>query len=808
MNGILEDLENKYLFFDGGYGTMFQSLGLKPGELPETWNIKESRKVTDVHKAYIKAGANIIKTNTFGANSLKFGDEGEFCLADIVTAAVNNAKKAVAEAENDSPAGNKYIALDIGPLGKLLKPFGDMDFEEAVDIFKKTVEIGMKAGADCVLIETMNDIYEAKAAILAARETTDAPVFLTAAFDENHKLLTGSDPKTVVAVAEGLGVSGVGVNCSLGPVELLPVVEEICKYASVPVICNPNAGLPKTVDGKTVYDIEPELFAETMEKMAGFGVKLFGGCCGTNPQYIEAVRNRINKLSYRPCTKKDYTVSSSYTHSVVFDDKCVLIGERINPTGKKKFKEALRNNDMDYILSEAVKQQDNGAHILDVNVGLPEINEVEMMVNTIKELQAVTDLPLQVDTTNATAMEKALRIYNGKALINSVNGKAAVMREIFPLVKKYGGVLIALTIDENGIPETAEGRVKIALGIIKEAEKYGIASKDIIVDPLCMSVSSDKNSAAVTLECIEKLKALGIKSSLGVSNISFGLPGREYINSSFFTLALKNGLNAAIMNPGSVEMMKAYKTYNALMAKDVNFEEYIEYASGIVNTVESVKSVKQASAKTEAVSDDELIKAIVKGLKDKAGSLTEEYLNSMEPLNIIDEKIIPALDYVGRGFENKTMFLPQLLMSAEASAVSFEKIKNYMDKSGNKGESKGRIIIATVKGDIHDIGKNIVKTLLENYGYDVIDLGKDVEPALILETAKRENIKLVGLSALMTTTVPAMEETIKLLRSELKDVRICVGGAVLTKEYADMIGADKYAKDAMETVRYAEEVYS
>lgn len=805
---VVEKAYEGYLFFDGGCGTILQAQGLKPGELPETWNILHKDIIENLHKDYLEAGANILKTNTFGANIMKFNDKtGDFTLKNIIENAIDIARSAINSVEHD--INKRYVALDIGPLGKLLKPLGDLDFEDAVSIFKETIKIGASYGVDLILIETMNDLYEAKAAIIAAKEASDLPVFLTTAYDESEKLLTGADPMTVVATAEALRVDAVGVNCSLGPDKMIHIAELLTRYASIPVICNPNAGLPRTENGKTVFDVGPELFTKYMLEIASKGVRIFGGCCGTTPAHIKAMSDAIKATTPLPITEKNDTIVTSYTHSVLFDKKPILIGERINPTGKKKFKQALRDQDMDYILGEGIKQQDNGADVLDVNVGLPEIDEIAMMEKVVTELQAVTDLPLQIDTTDAVAMERALRLYNGKAMVNSVNGKEHELEKILPLVAKYGGLLVALTIDEGGIPTTARGRVEIAEKIYKRALEYGIKPKDIIIDPLCMSISAEPGAAEVTLESLRIIKSeLNGKTSLGVSNISFGLPNREYINSAFFTMAMHNGLNAAIMNPGSFEMMKAYRTYNALSAIDDNCTEYIEYVTTLPEmTVAASTSTVAPSGKGMVEGLDPLTEAITKGLKDRAASLTSEYLNTKDSLEIIDGNIIPALDIVGKGFENKTMFLPQLLMSAEAASSAFDVIREKMTKEGNKGETKGRVVIATVKGDIHDIGKNIVKTLLENYGYDVIDLGKDVPPELIVETVKKENIKLVGLSALMTTTVPSMEETIKLLRKECNDTKVVVGGAVLTKEYADMIGADKYAKDAMETVRYAEELF-
>lgn len=809
LMNILEKINSGFTYFDGGCGTILQEQGLKPGELPETWNIIHPEIIQKMHYDYLCSGVNILKTNTFGANSLKFGDEGELSLENIISAAINNARAAISKAPADT---ERYVALDVGPLGKLLKPLGDMEFEHAVTIFKKTIELGAKYGADLVLVETMNDIYEAKAALLAASEVTDLPVFLTCAYDESGKLLTGADPKSVVAVAEGLGVSAVGINCSLGPKQMAPLVEELSAYASVPVICNPNAGLPRTENGKTIFDVGPEDFAKAMKLIIEAGAQILGGCCGTTPAHIKATVLESANHTAKPVTEKNITMVTSYTHSVIFDRKPILIGERINPTGKSKFKQALRDHNIDYILQEGLTQQEKKADILDVNVGLPEIDEVAMMIEVVCELQAVTDLPLQIDTTNVEAMEKALRVYNGKAMINSVNGKEEVMNAIFPLVKKYGGLCVALTIDEDGIPTTAEGRLAIAKKIYEKAAEYGIKPKDIIVDPLCMSISAEPESANVTLEALRLIRdKLNGKTSLGVSNISFGLPSRDLVNGTFFTMAMQNGLSAAIMNPNSAEMMKAYYTFCALNAIDANCGDYIDYASNLPSMVAAAPSAKpgEAPVANDNSNLDALTVAITKGLKDRAAALTSEYLGrGDQAIDIIDGYLIPALDIVGKGFEKKTVFLPQLLMSAEAASGAFDVIKSYFEKNGAKQEKKGKIIMATVKGDIHDIGKNIVKVLLDNYGYDVVDLGKDVDPEIIVSTAKEQNIRLVGLSALMTTTVPAMEETIKQLRAAGLDVKVVVGGAVLTQEYADMIGADKYAKDAMETVRYAEEFFA
>ena len=786
---ILEKIKSQRVYFDGGYGTNLQKAGLLPGELPEKWNMEKPEIITKLHRDYLEAGCDILKTNTFGANVLKF-NEAE--LEKIIFSAVENAKKAVAE----SGLSDKYIALDIGPTGKLLKPLGDLEFEDAVEVFAKTVTIGAKAGVDLILIETMNDTLETKAAVVAAKENSSLPVFVTNAYDESGKLMTGASPEAMVTLLEGLRVDALGINCSLGPDKMLPVVKKLTDNASIPVIVNPNAGLPVIKDGKTVFDVDAKAFSQSMIEIAKMGAGIFGGCCGTTPEYIEETKAETEKLAFISVLKKDKTVVSSYTHTVEFGEKPILIGERINPTGKKLFKEALREKNFEYILKEGISQEDAGADILDVNVGLPEIDEKEVLTHTVKILQGVTDLPLQIDTSNAEAMASALRVYNGKPLINSVNGKRESMEEIFPLAAKYGGVVIALTLDESGIPETTEGRIKIAEKIIKTAKEYGIDKKDLIFDPLAMTISSDSASALTTLESLKELQKMGVKTSLGVSNVSFGLPKRSIINSTFFALSLESGLNAAIMNPHSSEMMDVYYGFCALHNLDERCENYINYASSGAEEV--------AVSVTEENPEKALIHAILKGLSDVAEENTKKLLKEKEPLSVIDECIIPALDEMGSKFEKKLAFLPQLLMSAEAAKSAFDVIKESMQNCGEKRAKKYKVVIATVKGDIHDIGKNIVKVLLENYDFDVIDLGKDVPPEKIVETAKRENAKLIGLSALMTTTVPAMEETIKLLKQEIPDCKVVVGGAVLTQEYSDMIGADKYAKDAMETVRYAE----
>lgn len=793
---IREELGRRIIFFDGGLGSLLQERGLKPGELPETWNLTRPEVLYDIHRAYLDAGADIILANTFGANGFKYDN-----LEEIVTAAVVNAKKAVAD------SGRKaYVALDMGPTGKLLKPMGTLDFEECVSIYADVVRYGAKAGADLILIETMSDTYELKAAVLAAKENSNLPVVATVVFDEHHKMLTGATPEVVVALLEGLRVDAIGMNCGLGPKQMKPIFETMARYASIPLVITPNAGLPRSENGKTVYDVGPEEFAEDMEEIINMGAWMAGGCCGTTPAHIKALTERCFGITPKPLTDKDYTIVTSYSTAVELGGRPVIIGERINPTGKSKFKQALRDNNMEYILEEGVKQADSGAHILDVNVGLPEIDEPAMMRRTVYELQSVLPLPLQIDTTDPVAMEQAMRIYNGKPMINSVNGKEEIMHQIFPLVQKYGGTVIGLALDEAGIPDTAEGRLAVAKKIYDTAAQYGIKPKDIVIDALTMTMSTDNNSANITLDTVREIKAHGGRTVLGVSNISFGLPQREVINSGFFLMAMQAGLSAGIINPNARAMIQAYDTYCVLGGFDSQCMSYIEkYAvaepTPVAQTVTSVKQAGKAVTGNLSLTD-----CIVKGLKEQAYKATKEELGTKDTMEIINGELVPALDIVGKGFEKGTVFLPQLLMSAEAAKAGFEAIKEYVSSQGTNQEKKATIVIATVKGDIHDIGKNIVKVLLENYGYDVIDLGKDVPPETVVDKVIETHAPLVGLSALMTTTVVSMEETIKKLHESAPWCKIMVGGAVLTQEYADMIGADFYGKDAMQSVYYAEEL--
>ena len=887
MSKLRELLGKEILFLDGGTGSVLQEWGLKPGELPETWNYKKQDKIVQLGYNYFEAGSNIIYTNTFGAYKTKFGLD----LKKIIAGGVECARKAretwISKCEAEGKKAQKcFIAYDAGPCGKLLKPMGDLDFEDAVSVFRSSFDIALEFDIDAIVIETMNDAYEAKACVVAAKEAREeavkkfgeekkVPILVTTVFDLQSHLLTGADPETMVAILEGLGVDALGLNCCLGPKEMMEPVRRLVEASSIPVICKPNAGLPKDVNGKTVFDVGPEDFASAMLENAKLGACILGGCCGTTPNHITELKKACCKelnVSYKgtvtsdiplfkEITFKNKTILSSYTHTVQIGGGAVpcLIGERINPTGKKKFKEALRAKDLPYIIHQGLDQEAAGCHVLDVNVGLPEIDEKEMMVKVMTELQAVTDLPLQLDTSSPEVMEAALRRYNGKALVNSVNGKQHIMDEVFPLVKKYGGVVVGLTIDEDGIPETTEGRVKIAEKIYKNADKWGIPRKDVIIDSLTMAVSSDINAAKATLETIRIIRdKFGGSSVLGVSNISFGLPNRAFVTSTFFTLAMHNGLGAAIMNPLEHEMMKAWYCYVLLNAQDKDCLNYIGFStrfderkqadaeknalqgvqgainaiynafpsSGQVNPAPAGNTILQAlsqsnsgknnsqsqgsenKAETSGAEKSQLQNAVIHGLKEDSAKFTEQFLDSgKSAVEIIDGHLIPGLDYVGKQFEAKKMYLPQLLMAADAAKSAFEKIKAFLEKTGQKGEPKGTCIVATVHGDIHDIGKNIVKVLLENYDFKVIDMGKDVPPEVIVEACKKDHVELVGLSALMTTTVPAMKATIELLRKECPWAKACVGGAVMTQEYADSIGADFYAKDAMDTVKYAQKLF-
>ncbi len=802
---VLDYLGKEILYFDGAMGTRLQAAGLKPGELPEVWNITRGDVVADIHASYVRAGANILKSNTFGANALKMQGSG-YSVENVVLAAFENARRAFASVP-EMPEEKKFSALDLGPTGKLLAPYGDLQFEEAVSLYAEIVRAGVKAGADLVLIETMSDTYEARSAILAAKENSSLPVFVTFTFDKDGKLLNGADVETAVLMADGLGVDAVGFNCGLGPDLVAKLLPRARRVTALPIIANPNAGLPVEKDGKTVFSSGPEEFADYMLDVYREGGTVLGGCCGTDPGYIRLVAERTkgmkpvswNETAVTKNAEKGDSVTAvtGYGAPVYFGKEPVLIGERINPTGKPALKEALRNGDMDYICRLGLEQLENGAHVLDVNTGLPGLNEAETLCKAVTSLQSITPAPLEIDTSNYEAMERALRLYNGKPLLNSVNGKPESMAKVFPLAKKYGAAVVGLCLDEGGIPDTAEGRLAIADKIIQTAAEYGIKAKDIIIDPLALTVSTDNRNSAIDLAVIKALKTKGIHTVMGVSNISFGLPNRDAVNSAFFAMSLAAGLSSAIMNPQSERMMEAYHAYCALSGADKGCKEFVARYANAPKT--------KAAA---VVSEYSLYDAIVKGLTDQSGSAAKKLLEENKtPLEIINGFIIPALNNVGEGFGKKTLFLPQLLMAADAAKAAFDELKKQMQKSRQTDEIQGDIIVlAVVKGDIHDIGKNIVKVLWENYGYHVVDLGKDVSPETVVEAVEKHQARLVGLTALMTTTVAAMEDTINALRRKT-DTNILVGGAVMTQEYAGSIGADGYAPDAVAAVNYANRLF-
>ncbi len=798
--GLKEYIKKNILIFDGAMGTMLQKKGLKLGENPELLNIKEPDIIEEIHKEYINSGANVITTNTFGANELKL----KLCNLEVEDA-VDAAVKIARRAKGDS---GTYIALDIGPIGELLEPMGTLSFDRAYEIFKRQIIQGTNSGVDIILIETMTDLYELKAAILAAKENSDLPVFCTMTFEENLRTFTGCSPEAMVLVLEGLGVDALGVNCSLGPKQLKPVIEEICSIAHIPVMIQPNAGLPTlSIGNETRYDVTKEEFADTLCGFIDSGVRIIGGCCGTTPEYIRALSNTVKEKKIIPITREYYSAICTPS-KVVRIDGVRIIGERINPTGKKIFKEALKNGDLDYILSQAVSQIEAGAHILDVNVGLPEIDEPSMMHKVIKEIQGIIDTPLQIDSSDHKAIETGLRYYNGKPILNSVNGEDTVLDKILPLVKKYGASVVGLTLDERGIPVKAEERFEIAKKIINKAVEYGIKKEDVFIDCLVLTVSAQQEEVHETLKAVRMVKEkLGVKTVLGVSNISFGLPNRELINETFLALALANGLDLPIINPNAKGVTRVIDSYNVLYNYDKGAKSYINnYANVEVSTEVTAKGTTKNNLGANSNANHDLKYIVIKGLKEEAKQATIELLKSKKELEIVNEYLIPALDEVGSKYEKGELFLPQLIQSAETVKNAFSILKTEIAKSNTKSISKGKIIVATVKGDIHDIGKNIVKVILENYGYEMIDLGKDVPIKTVVEEAKKHEVSLIGLSALMTTTLKSMEETIKALREDGYNGNIFVGGAVLTKDTAERIGADFYAKDAKESVEIARKV--
>ncbi len=782
-------LKKEFVSLDGAMGTMLQARGLKMGETPEVLNIENPQMLTEIHKEYIEAGADVIYANTFGANRYKLEHCG-YTVQEIIKAGIQNARKACEGRET-------LVALDIGPIGQLLEPTGSLTFEEAYDIYKEEILAG--SDADVIVFETMTDLYELKAAVLAAKENSDKPIICTMTFEENMHTFTGCAISSMALTLEGLGVDAVGVNCSLGPAELYPVAEEMCKWTTLPVVLKPNAGLPDPVTNE--YNITPKEFAELMRKIVPLGVKIFGGCCGTDPEFIKELNSMLKGEKFAEIQKEIPAACCSPSKTVVID-RPRIIGERINPTGKKRFKEALLVNDMDYILGQAIEQVHGGADILDVNVGLPGIDEKDMMCRAVKAVQGVVDVPLQLDSTIPEVLEAALRVYNGKPIVNSVNGEEKSLQTVLPLVKKYGAAVVGLCLDENGIPKTAEGRFKIAEKILDRALKLGIKRENVYIDCLTLTVSAEQDAAMETLSALHRVKTeLGLKTVLGVSNISFGLPERIIVTKNFLTMALTNGLDLPIINPNLFDMTAAVRAYNVLAGYDKNSMEYVKYYGGN-NENKPDTANKQAEKK-----DIDLNYAIANGLKAEGAKITEELLKTTDPMEIINGILIPALDKTGADFESGKIFLPQLILSAGVAQSCFEAIKNFFARSGKKSVSKGKIILATVKGDIHDIGKNIVKVLLENYGYDVIDLGKDVDYQAVVDCAIENNVHLIGLSALMTTTLVSMEKTIKLLHQNNVDCKIMVGGAVLTPEYAEKIGADYYAKDAKESCDIAKRVF-
>ncbi len=788
---IIDALKEKRLIFDGGMGTMIDPKDIPEGSIPESMVLNCPQKITDIHKAYIDAGADVITTATFGANALKLKPFG-MTVKEVYEAGVSCAKNAL------KLSGKKaFIAGDIGPLGKLLSPIGDLAFDDAYDLFFEMAKAAEEAGADLILIETINDAYELKASVLAAKEAVSIPVIATVAADEKGKLLTGAPIEAVGALLQSLGIDGAGLNCSFGPDKMIKTAERLYNSCSLPLIINPNAGLPRALPGgKAEYDMDEKAFASYCRDLAPFASAM-GGCCGTDPGYIKCLIEEIKDIPLPVKKVITKTIVTSGMEAVeIGPDSPVIIGERINPTGKKLLKEALRSGDVGSILKEGIRQQDAGAHILDINTGLPGIDEADAMVNIIHQLQGMISCPLQIDSSDPAVLEAAMRMVNGKPVINSVTGSKKSMDTLFPLVKKYGGAVVGLTLDEKGIPDTAEGRFSIAEKIVEEAAKYGIEKYDILIDPLTMAVSAGQD-ARVTLDAIKLIRErLSVNTILGVSNISFGLPRRDIINASFLSMALNAGLTAAIMDPLSDTMMDAFRGSMVLTSKDKNCDNYT-----------SLYAESKETKNREMSSHHDLFQAIINGLSSDAAASASEELKSFDPMSVIEEKLIPALDLVGQRFEEGTLYLPQLLMSAQAAESAFSVLKAAIEKKAHKDPALNKtVLVATVHGDIHDIGKNIVKVLLESYGFNVVDLGKDVPPEKILEAVRRSDIRLVGLSALMTTTLPAMEDTIKLLRSNCPLCKIVVGGAVLTKEHAGKIGADKYAKTAMDTVKYAQTV--
>lgn len=795
-----------FVILDGAMGTMLQKSGLSLGERPEEFNITNTSVISEIHSLYEKSGSEIVYTNTFGANRHKLEGTG-LDIESVISNAVLAAR---------SGCQDVCVALDVGPIGELLEPNGSLSFEQAYDIFKEQMLIGQKSGVDLIVIETMTDLYELKAAILAAKENTSLPVFTSMTFEKNGRTFTGCSVESFVATAEGLGVDALGINCSLGPDEIYPIAKKIRKISNIDIIVKANAGLPNLETGG--YDLDADKYCRYIVEIAKLGVKYIGGCCGTTPEYISKIKKALDVLYIEDKNNIEDKINNKRKSIVCTQsssleiDSIKVVGERINPTGKERFKDALIGEDMDYILTQAIEQLDEGADILDINIGLPEIDEPKMMSKVIKAIQSVTDIPLQIDSSNYEALEAGLRVYNGKPLLNSVNGEQKSMDNILPLAKKYGAGVIALTLDEKGIPKTAEKRFEIAQRIYRECEKYAIKKEDIYIDCLALTVSAEQDSAKETLKAIKLVKEnLGLKTILGVSNISFGLPNRDLINSTFLTMAMENGLDLAIVNPASDQIMDNISAFKLLNSIDKDSQEYIEKFADFqeddekdINKSKIYRKKNKSSGNKEGISIEE---AIEKGLKEETKEITKKLLKSHSELEIINNKLIPALDRVGDNYEKGEIFLPQLIKSAEASQEAFDLIKERVSSQGKASVSKGDIVMATVKGDIHDIGKNIVKVILENYGYNVIDLGRDVDIEKVVDAVVKYDIKLLGLSALMTTTLKSMEKTIERVRKVAPACKIMVGGAVLTEEYALKIDADYYCKDAKKSVECAQIVF-
>jgi len=789
---VCNKIGKERLYFDGAMGTMLQNRGLKLGEIPESYNITCPEIIEGIHREYLEAGCNFITTNTFGANRYKL-EKSDYTVEEVITKAVDIAKSA------KRGYANTYIALDVGSTGKVLKPIGDVSFEESYEIFKEQMVAGEKAGADVILIETFTDLYELKAAVLAAKENTSLPILCTMSFEENGRTFFGTSLESMVLMLEGLGVSALGMNCSLGPKQLKPLVEKLVKTANIPIMLQPNAGLPIMENGQVYYDITAEAFADLMAEFAKMGVGILGGCCGTNPEFIQQTVEKTKDIPYQMPQNPKVTGICSASKAVYFNDVRV-IGERLNPTGKKPLQAALRVENMDFVVREALNQVEQGAHILDINMGMPDMDEVSLLKRAVMEVQSAINLPLQIDSSNVEALEQAVRIYNGKPLINSVNGKKESLEQILPIAKKYGAAILGLTLDDRGIPESAEERLEVAQKIVKKALEMGIPKEDIFIDCLVVTASAQQMLVKETLKAVRLVKEkLGVKTVLGVSNVSFGLPQRPIINRNMLAMALMQGLDAPIMNPADQGMMEAVASYRVLMGLDGDAEDYInQYGNNQNDTMITASS----NSKTISVQA-----AILKGLKEEARTATIELLQTDEPLAIIEQHIVPALNEVGALYEKQTIFLPQLIKSAEGAKAAFDVLREKMaDMKQEEGNGKVKVVLATVFGDIHDIGKNIVKVIMENYNFEVIDLGKDVAKETVVEAVKKWQVKIVGLSALMTTTVGSMKETIELLRKEAPEVKVIVGGAVLTSDLAEFVGADYYAKDAMETVKIASRI--